>query len=266
MRENGVLDIADKHLRRALKIDPNDEEAHVEMGLWYGMQHRLDEAEASLQTALQINPDSPTVHYNLGMARRNRGNDREAATFFLRATSLSEYRFDDAIENYVGCLVRLGESGEAVDFIKDKALDRRPSEGRFWRLLSRVYLKEGDKDAATQAIREGLARSPMHPELTMALAWLLATSSQPSNETVQEAVQLAKYASELAMTQATGDALATLAAAHARAGQYEQAITAMERALQCVKDAGDQNKIRRFETYMGRFKTSQPITLSTRSP
>jgi tetratricopeptide (TPR) repeat protein len=62
------------------------------------------------------------------------------------------------------------------------------------------------------------------------IAWVLATHPDPTERKVDEAIRLAERAAEL-----TGHkdvpALDSLAAAHAAAGEFDQAVTIAERAL-----------------------------------
>ena len=259
MRDNRVFDVAYTHLQRAVELDPDDEEARIEMGLWFGMQNRVDEAEAEIRKALQLNPESPSVHYNLGMADRERKNDRAAAASFLRACELSEYRFDDAIENYVGCLVRTGQQQTAIAFLND-ILQRRPTASRHWRLLARVYINLKDPRKAEEVIRQGLTHASLDPDLSVSLAWLLAASPQTTADQAEEAIRLAQNALELANAQEAPVYLAALAAAHARAGRFDEAVGTIQRALELARERGDQKNRKKFAAYLERFKAAQPIS------
>jgi tetratricopeptide (TPR) repeat protein len=259
MRENRVFDVAYKHLKRAVELDPDDEESRIEMGLWLGMQNRVDEAEAEIRKAMQINPKSPSAHYNLGMAYRERKNDQEAAVHFLHASELSEYRFDDATENYVACLVRLGQQQKAIVFLED-LLQRRPTASRHWRLLARVYANLNDPAKSEEVIRRGLARARLDPDLSVSLAWLLAASPQTTADEAEEAIRLAQHALELADMKSAPVYLAALAAAHARAKHFDAAIATIEQALKLARERGDQKNVKQFAEYLERFKAEQPIS------
>ena len=47
-----------------LRINPDDAEAHFNLGVIYGQQGRTDEAIREYQAALRINPDDAEAHYN----------------------------------------------------------------------------------------------------------------------------------------------------------------------------------------------------------
>lgn len=259
MRENGVFDVSYKHLQRAVELDPDDEDAHIEMGIWYGMQNRADEAEVEIRKALQLNPESPSAHYSLGMVSREGGDDTAAAASYLRACELSEYRFDDAIENYVGCLVRSGQHPKAIALL-GLVLERRPTASRHWRLLARVYMNLKDPAKSQEVIRNGLVHIPLDPDLRSALVWLLAASDQTTAEEAAEAIRLAQGALELTDSKDTAVCLAALAASHARAGQYDEAVETIQHAITLARESGDQNNEKQFMEYLQRFKASQPIS------
>lgn len=70
------------------------------------------------------------------------------------------------------------------------------------------------------------------PEGMNALAWLLATSPDPELRNGEEAVAWARVAVQ---DEATAERFDTLAAAHAEAGDFDQAVTAIERAIDLME-------------------------------
>lgn len=74
------------------------------------------------------------------------------------------------------------------------------------------------------------------PEGMNALAWLLATSPDPELRDGEEAVAWARVALK---HDATVERFDTLAAAHAEAGDFDQAVTAIERAIDLMEGRTD---------------------------
>jgi tetratricopeptide (TPR) repeat protein len=75
-----------------------------------------------------------------------------------------------------------------------------------------------------------LQLTPEQPDLLNNLAWLLATDRDAAVRNGSEAVTLAQRACELTRRQQPA-LLGTLAAAHAEAGQFDEAISVAENAI-----------------------------------
>ena len=54
-------------LKQAIRINPNDAEAHISLGLAYLKSGMNKEAIDACKQAIRINPDSADAHYNLGL-------------------------------------------------------------------------------------------------------------------------------------------------------------------------------------------------------
>ena len=68
LNNKGRTEEAIEHYLKALKIRPDFEDAHVNLGLALSKLGRTDKAIEHFLKALRINPDSDTAHYNLGLA------------------------------------------------------------------------------------------------------------------------------------------------------------------------------------------------------
>lgn len=78
------------------------------------------------------------------------------------------------------------------------------------------------------------------------LAWLLATSPDPSIRRPADAVRFAERAAEFSDGTAPG-VLDTLAAAYASAGRFDEALRAQERALALAREVGEPTLAADFE-------------------
>ena len=57
---------AEKECREAIKINPNDADAHLELGIILHEAERMKEAEKEYRKAIKIKKDFAVAHYNLG--------------------------------------------------------------------------------------------------------------------------------------------------------------------------------------------------------
>ncbi|MBI3415105.1 MAG: tetratricopeptide repeat protein [Verrucomicrobia bacterium] len=71
-----------ERLRRAIQIDPNDDEAHYFAGLALRAKKRLDDARREFEAVLQINPRHTRARGNLGLVLTEQGNLKAAAREF----------------------------------------------------------------------------------------------------------------------------------------------------------------------------------------
>jgi tetratricopeptide (TPR) repeat protein len=89
--EAGRLELAERHYRAALAVRPDDATAAFDLGVVLEDLGRLDEALAAYEQSLAAAPGAADVHYNLARLHDRRG-DTAAAIRHLRAyRSLSEH-------------------------------------------------------------------------------------------------------------------------------------------------------------------------------
>jgi tetratricopeptide (TPR) repeat protein len=196
------------HLNEAVRINPRSVEAHYNLGVASARQRRTDDAIAHFEAATRLDPTHAAAHANLGAVLRLAG--RAGAAEALRRALQLDPANPTAHANLAGILASRGEAGEAVEH---------------YRLALRT---DGD-------LLEPLTE----------LAWILATSPDPSLRNVAEAVTLARRAVEL-----TGGtsvrALDTIAAAYGAAGNLAGAAAALKSAIELAEAAGDVQSARQL--------------------
>jgi tetratricopeptide (TPR) repeat protein len=94
------------------------------------------------------------------------------------------------------------------------------------------------------------------------IAWLLATSPDPSQRNGTKAIELARQTAQLARG---GDATmaATLAAAYAEAGQFDQAVAAARRALQSATHQNDSTLAAAIQAQLHCYEARSPFRDTT---
>jgi len=85
LAEQGKLEEAVSHCRKALQIKPKMATVHNNMGMILYRQGKFDEAIAHYSEALQIKPDYADAHNNLGAALHRQGKFDEAIAHFSEA-------------------------------------------------------------------------------------------------------------------------------------------------------------------------------------
>jgi tetratricopeptide (TPR) repeat protein len=150
------------------------------------------EAIACLRAAVAIRPQSCAAHSSLGFALETNGQRDEAIACYYTAI---KYQADN-----VGVHVQLG----------------------------RALRDNGQPGEALASYRRALVLNPDSAEAHRGLAWLRANCRDPTFRDMTDAVLLARRAAELAPTYA--GSWTTLGAVNYRAGDWQAARTALERA------------------------------------
>jgi tetratricopeptide (TPR) repeat protein len=236
--QKGQLDGAVTHYEKALEINPADAEAQNNLGVTLFGSGRVEEAITHYQSALKIRPDYAEASCNLANALLSKGDLDGAIGYYSACLAVSpnqpETQYDLA-----SALLRKGRTDEAIAHFK-KVLELRPDSADAHANLGSAFLAKGRVRDAIAAYRSALRVSPQNVPAQSNLAWLLATSSDPSLRNGSEAVLLAERAnSETSRSENHPIVLRTLAAAYAESGRFAEAKETAQQALQEAEIQGN---------------------------
>jgi tetratricopeptide (TPR) repeat protein len=194
LQEEGRVDDALVHYRRAIGIEPSYAPAYNNMGTALRRAGRLDEAVASYRRAIEMLADYPDAHYNLANALIDQGKPAEATTHFriaLRAIPgearvhnnlgialAEEGKLDEAIaaferaleadpqsaithRNLGDALSSRGRGDEAIAHLR-RAVEIAPEDAGFHYDLGSIYLQASRFREATGEFRQAIALKPDH--------------------------------------------------------------------------------------------------------
>jgi cytochrome c-type biogenesis protein CcmH/NrfG len=120
----------------------------------------------------------------------------------------------------------------------------------------------GDRAEALQQFREALKLRPDWPQPMSEIAWLLATSPDPSVRNPAEATRLAERAASLTSGREP-TVLDTLAAAYAAEGRFEDAVEAAERAVAAA--AGAPGLAAELRSRLELYRSGRPFVEASRT-
>ena len=132
--------------KEALRIKPDDADAHYNLGVTYGESGQYEEAIASYKEALRIKPDDADAHYNLGYAYRKLGQYEEAIASFKKSIRIKP---DDANAHYSLGLAydESGQYEEAIASYKE-VLRIKPDDADAHFFLVLAYVNAGQYEEA----------------------------------------------------------------------------------------------------------------------
>jgi len=86
--QQGEIDLAESHLKRAISLKPDFAEAYANLGTLYDNTRRYPEAIPQLEKAVSLDPQDPVYHYNLGLAYAKSNRLEEAKEEFQQSLKI----------------------------------------------------------------------------------------------------------------------------------------------------------------------------------
>jgi len=125
----------------AVRLQPDFEQAHVELGVLLARRDRTAEAIDQYRQALQLRPDYPEAHNNLGVALVTEGKTDEAAFHFREAVRLNP-EYIEARRNLALLLSQQGRTDEAIAQV-ESLLKLEPNSAEDQRALAVLLQSKG---------------------------------------------------------------------------------------------------------------------------
>jgi len=154
---SGDQDEAVVQAKAALKENPENAEAHKNLGLIYGAMEKPEAAYAEYQEALRIKPSYEVVHYDLGLLFDAGQDEERAIAAFRKAIALNPNNADSRY--HLGCdLLEKGDFDGAIsEFREAKRIDPARVDTR--QNLGAALLNR-DTQAAIREFHELIDMSP----------------------------------------------------------------------------------------------------------
>ena len=235
LAEKGEFNGAVDHYEVALAINPDDPEAHNNLGATFVQQGRIDDAIGHYQKALAIQPDYAEASCNLADALLSKADIDGAIIHYLTCVAALPNQ-PDAQYNLASALLRKGRIDEAIVHY-EKVLELLPENANARVNLGSAFLAKHRLGDAITEYKEALRLAPDNVPAQSNLAWLLATSPDPSLRNGPEAVVLAEQARR--SSDGKPLILRILAAAYAEADRFSEATDTAREALRAADDQGN---------------------------
>jgi tetratricopeptide (TPR) repeat protein len=243
----GELEEAARSLARAVELAPGSAEAQASHGRMLALSGKDAEARATFERSIQLQPDSARTRFDFGTLLLRQG-EREAARGQFQAVNDLHPGDPEALTALAVMALEDGRSAEAIELLT-RALERRPNFGLALTNLAFAYEKSGDWKRAVESYDryfEGLEGLP-DPAAACAMAWILATGPDAELLNGEQALEFATHAAQRGYE----PALEAMAAAHARLGDFKQAVEVQKQAVQRARTrelkAEQEDRLRLYE-------------------
>jgi len=252
----GRFAAAERHYRRAIEVRPSMAQAHNGLGRALAGLGRLDEAIASHREAVRLMPKSAEMYNNLGAAQLERGLTEAAVKSLGEAVRLDP-DLAGAHVNHGRALLQKGRPMAAAVSLR-RALELDPRLPGVEYRLGLALAMQGRWRPAVARFRAALERPSGDVRALNALAWLLATCPDGEVRDGREAVILAERLREATGPRHAGT-LDTLAAAYAEGGRFDEAVAAIEQAVDLAEQAGREAEAARYRARLELYRAGKPF-------
>ena len=242
--------------RATIAKNPECFMAHNNLGAFLLQRGRTDEAIAHFQKVLEIQPENPNVHNNLGFALLQKGRLEEAIAHCQKAVAI-EPDNPDAHLTLGGALLQRGRADEAMAHYQE-GLRIRPDNVDGHNILGGLLLQKGRVREAITHFQRALELRPNHQLAENNLAWVLATSPEPSLRNGSKAMALAQQAVQLSGGRNPA-IIGTLAAAYAEAGRFAEALANAQYAMQLATAQNNRALANTLWAQMECYQTGAPF-------
>jgi len=231
----------------ALQVTEKNYYAHYMVGNQYVVQGDYSQSISHYDAALAIKPNMHEAHFNKALSLLNLDQPQEELAIWHFQQALGFGHDVLKTETQLGrCLLAIGENEQAAGHLR-VAVEQDPTHepaitalGTAWLRLDRAE----DVIALYQKLLGQTGNGALRlPQLAGHLAWILATHPRRELRDAQQAILLATAACE-ATDFRNPRLLDALAAAHAEAGNFTEALDLATQALQMI-DASDDEVVRR---------------------
>jgi tetratricopeptide (TPR) repeat protein len=191
------------------------------------------------------------------------GASRVQASYWKDSERLWQQTIANTSNNHVAhahladLLLREGRINDAI-FHCQEAVRIQPNDTDAQNNLGLAFLQVGDEADALIHFEQSLTSNPNNLNAQCNLAWILATSPDPSRRNGERAVELARSVAQ-GPGRSNPTVLRTLAVAYAETGRFSEAIETAQHAIEIAKATGNDGLAADLERNIAAYRLNQPI-------
>jgi tetratricopeptide (TPR) repeat protein len=246
-------DEAVKTFSSAIALTPDDAAAFCNRGVAWFYQSDHDRAIADFTKALEINPRYAMAYCNRGILWTEKADYDRAIADFNKALEIDP----GFVEAFYGRAVAWFLKGDDDRAIADvtKAVEINPDDAAAFSNRGVFWNRKTDYDRAIADFTKAMEINPRRPEAFAQLAWILATCPDDSYRNGARAVTLAQTAVQLAPEPRF---MATLAAAYAESGKFEDAINTQKKVIAPLTEQGRTKDLAEYKRQLESYEAHRP--------
>ena len=252
-REKGEQAIAIADFDEVIRINPNDATAYNNRGNARMARREFDRAIADYDQAIRLRPGHTMAYNNRGNARMARKDHDGAIADYEEAIRIDP-DYAPAYNNRGNALRAKNEFDRALaDF--DEAIRLDPRSAMAYNNRGSAWRAKEQYDRALADFDEAIRIDPSFVNGHNRRAWLRATCPDAGFRDGKKAIEAARRACELSDWK-NPDYLDTLAAAHAEAGVFDQAVRWQQEAVRRKPAADDEAQA--FRDRLALYRDKKP--------
>ena len=232
--------------QQALKIEPDDPEAHLCLGNNFNLLGRMKEAELSYKQSIKLDANYFQAYYNLGFILKKMQRLEESASNYRQAIKLKP-DFPQGYYNLGLTLIELNSLDEALKNLK-KAIKLKPNYFQAFFNLAIINRILGQREEALTNLKHTISLNPKHVRSYNVLGITLAELGlyEEAIASFQEAILLdPKYE----------DAYNNLGNSFKELGRFDEALESYKKAIELDPDNPENlNNFGRFLMLINNFK------------
>ncbi len=156
---NQVWQNSGKLFSEVIRLQPENESAYYNRGLFYLEKDNYSKAQDDFSKAVSLRPEQPDYYLRRGIARRSLGQRRAALEDFSRSIEINP-----SVKAYIERGTLKANAGYHQRAIKDfrEAIDLNPASDKAWNNLGLSYGKSGQYQKALEALNKAIDLNPQN--------------------------------------------------------------------------------------------------------
>jgi tetratricopeptide (TPR) repeat protein len=260
---DGKNEQAIRYGEQAVALAPNDPNAHESLAQAFQAAGRNKEAAREFESAITLDSHAPILRNEYGGLLMQEQKIQDAIDQFREAIRFDP-NFLAARQNLAMLLATQGKYDEAIAEWK-KGLAIEPANGATHGWMAEALRITGKPREAVEHYRAAIAAGERNPTWETNLAWLLATNPNASSDELEQAVSVAKDASEQTHHEQPG-ALDALAAALARLGRFDDAVMNAQAAAMAADAQNNPRLAADIRTRLNAYRAGHIYIIEQQAP
>lgn len=229
--ERNDPEIAIEILKKLLKIEPENPDFHILIGIAYTIKKDVNQADYHFSISLDLEPEDEEDNlYNIAVTFLNY-NLYENALIYLQKANSTYPENILVIYDLAYCYERVGDCDKSIDLYK-KYIDLDPYSEYAWFNLALVYLRTDDVDMAIQSFNYAIIINE-----NFSSAYFNKGNCLVNIERYEEAIE--SYEKLLQLEPDNAIAMVCIAECYEKSGDYEHAFTYFTKVTEIAPEYGE---------------------------